>query len=80
MKILDATTTMKPSAELVDEEVVLACEDRGMDVLDRPVGDLREALAEWLRETAPRAGDSGGAREEAEEKVWRRFLVLEEGA
>ncbi|KAI0849388.1 hypothetical protein F5Y00DRAFT_235589 [Daldinia vernicosa] len=38
---------------LVDEEVVLACEDRGIDVLGKPIDELRSRLEEWLRKTAP---------------------------
>ncbi|KAI1080871.1 hypothetical protein F5B20DRAFT_537686 [Whalleya microplaca] len=62
-------------AGLVDDEVVLACEDRGMDVLDKEVGELRGRLEAWLRETAPRGG-KGGEEVEVEDKIRRLFLGL----
>ncbi|KAI1407299.1 hypothetical protein F5Y13DRAFT_175247 [Hypoxylon sp. FL1857] len=68
---------------LVDDEVVLACEDRGIDVLDKSVGELRNRLEEWLRKTAPK-GHGGGAaakesaQREAEDKV-RRMLLEPDG-
>ncbi|KAI1097842.1 hypothetical protein F4804DRAFT_147891 [Jackrogersella minutella] len=49
---------------LVDGEVVLACEDRGIDVGDRPVDELRGRLEEWLRRAAPSGGD--GEKESAQ--------------
>ncbi|OTA53219.1 hypothetical protein K449DRAFT_390520 [Hypoxylon sp. EC38] len=65
---------------LVDDEVVLACEDRGIDVLGKSVDELRSRLEEWVRITAPESrGDGAGSKEsaqkEAEEKV--RMLLLE---
>lgn len=33
--------------ELVDEEVRIACEERGIDVLGKSVAELRKRLAEW---------------------------------
>lgn len=64
---------------LVDEEVVLACEDRGMDVMDEPVERLRAKLEEWLRRTTA-SGNTGASREaaqrEAEQKVWEMLLGL----
>ncbi|KAI2603304.1 uncharacterized protein GGS25DRAFT_510867 [Hypoxylon fragiforme] len=38
---------------LVDEEVVLACEERGISVLHQPIDQLRTQLENWLRQTAP---------------------------
>lgn len=65
---------------LVDEEVELACEDRGIDVLDESVDELRGRLEEWIRRTAPesRGGDATSkesVQKEAEDKV--RMLLLE---
>ena len=34
---------------LVDEEVKLACSDRGIDVTDRSDEELRDVLSRWLR-------------------------------
>ncbi|KAI1759901.1 hypothetical protein GGR53DRAFT_470840 [Hypoxylon sp. FL1150] len=73
---------------VVDEEVVLACENRGMDVRDQPVDRLRSRLQEWLRRTAPEGRGKGkgkgkgkgdaaakdSARKEAEEKVQAMLL------
>ncbi|KAI0108753.1 hypothetical protein F4776DRAFT_409640 [Hypoxylon sp. NC0597] len=65
---------------LVDEEVVLACEERGIDVLGKSVDELRSRLEEWLRRTAPESrGDDAASKEsaqkEAQDKV--RMLLLE---
>ncbi|XXH01916.1 hypothetical protein Hte_008278 [Hypoxylon texense] len=68
---------------LVDDEVVLACEDRGMDVRGQPVDRLRSQLQDWLRKTAPRGkgeDDAAGkpaAQKESEEKVKAMLLGLE---
>jgi hypothetical protein len=56
---------------LVEEELRLACTDRGVDVLGRGERELREVLGKWLRLTdARRLGEEG--REEA---VKRLLLV-----
>ncbi len=46
-------------AAVEDEEVVLACEDRGMDVRGRDVAELRRRLGDWVREST---GGDGGRR------------------
>ncbi|KAI1771008.1 hypothetical protein F4818DRAFT_430876 [Hypoxylon cercidicola] len=69
--------------ELVDEEVVLACEDRGMDVRGESVERLRSRLQEWLHKTASTSKGEGGAavkmsaEKEANEKVMAMLLGLE---
>ncbi|KAI1087085.1 hypothetical protein F5B19DRAFT_476813 [Rostrohypoxylon terebratum] len=60
---------------LLDEEVVLACEDRGIYVRERPVAELRSELEEWLRKSAP---VTSGDREEAVNKVRELLLGLDE--
>ncbi|KAI1139376.1 hypothetical protein F5Y05DRAFT_381759 [Hypoxylon sp. FL0543] len=67
---------------LVDDEVVLACEDRGIDVLGKPVDELRRRLEEWIRKTAPesRGGDAASkeaAQKEGEDKVRALLLGLD---
>ncbi|KAI1339759.1 hypothetical protein F5Y15DRAFT_68687 [Xylariaceae sp. FL0016] len=57
---------------LLDEEVVLACEDRGINVVGREVGKLREELEAWVSRSM--AADS---QEEAVEKVREALLRLE---
>ncbi|KAI1204728.1 uncharacterized protein F4807DRAFT_321040 [Annulohypoxylon truncatum] len=65
---------------LVDEEVVLACEDRGMDVRGRDVDQLRAELRDWLRKAAPAKGGSREeARKEAEDRI-RGLLLGIDGA
>ncbi|KAI0893000.1 hypothetical protein F4806DRAFT_477854 [Annulohypoxylon nitens] len=59
---------------LLDEEVVLACEDRGIYVRGRPVDELRSELEEWLRKSTP---GTSGDREEAENKVRELLLGLD---
>lgn len=49
---IDDTLLLKqpnPEELLDDDEVLLACEDRGMDVLGIPVKQLRTNLGKWLR-------------------------------
>ncbi|KAI8963590.1 hypothetical protein F5Y11DRAFT_319201 [Daldinia sp. FL1419] len=70
---------------LVDEEVVLACEDRGIDVLGKPIDELRSRLEEWLRKTAPEGNASekldatlGKSNlKEAEEKIRETLVSLD---
>ncbi|KAI0096590.1 hypothetical protein GGR51DRAFT_543158 [Nemania sp. FL0031] len=59
--------------DLVDEEVVLACEDRGIDTRDKKVEVLRRELWEWLVKSTPIRG-KGGEREVAAHNV--RLLLL----
>jgi hypothetical protein len=57
---------------LVDEEVELACVDRGIDTVDRDVGELRGALRRWLVLT-------GGKGVSEEEKVSRMEWLVTHG-
>lgn len=54
-------------AKLLPEEVKLACEERGLDVLGRKHEELREHLGDWLRLTAA---------EELEERRKRMTVLL----
>ncbi|KAI1455102.1 hypothetical protein F4805DRAFT_289461 [Annulohypoxylon moriforme] len=66
---------------LVDEEVVLACEDRGVYVQGKSVAELRAELGEWLRKTTPRKGGSHEeVTKEVEDKVRGLLLGLDGGA
>ncbi|KAK8140074.1 hypothetical protein PG984_000140 [Apiospora sp. TS-2023a] len=59
---------------LVDDEVVMACEDRGIDVTaagDQSIAELRKKLAEWIKETT--------AKDEAEGKVAVRRILMRTG-
>ncbi|KAI1370824.1 hypothetical protein F4677DRAFT_341566 [Hypoxylon crocopeplum] len=70
---------------LVDDEIVLACEDRGMDVRGEPVDRLRARLEDWLRKTAPEGPLSKesdvvakeSARKETEDKIRGLLLGLD---
>ncbi|KAI1505110.1 hypothetical protein F5X99DRAFT_431264 [Biscogniauxia marginata] len=71
---------------LEDAEVVLACEDRGLDVRgqdeDLEVGELRAKLEEWIRRTAPTTSGKGSLARgqegaEGEDKVRRMLLGLD---
>lgn len=53
---------------LEDEEVELACVDRGIDTVDREVGELRRVLERWLVLT-------GGVEEEEERIARMEWLV-----
>ncbi|KAI0016584.1 hypothetical protein F4780DRAFT_758710 [Xylariomycetidae sp. FL0641] len=64
-----------PADFLVDEEVVLACEARGMDVLDVDVATLRRKLDAWVRHTT-RGGDRWGAAAFEETQGRVRALLL----
>ncbi|KAL2166073.1 hypothetical protein VTG60DRAFT_3329 [Thermothelomyces hinnuleus] len=61
------------AAALVEDEVRLACADRGIDVLGRGVAELREALARWLRLT-----DATRLGEEGRERAVRRLLLVKD--
>lgn len=54
------------AADLEEPEVWIACADRGIDCVDREVGELRQLLDEWLRLT--------GAEESTERR--QRLTVL----
>ncbi|KAJ9130286.1 hypothetical protein NKR19_g9965, partial [Coniochaeta hoffmannii] len=56
-------------AGLVDDEVELCCVDRGIDTVDREVGELRSVLGRWLELTDHR--DEGEKRERMEWLVTR---------
>ncbi|KAI0867128.1 hypothetical protein F4860DRAFT_19295 [Xylaria cubensis] len=63
---------------LVDDEVVLACEERGIDTLGKDVASLRSRLEAWVARSAPsQTGDVAAALEEATDKVRRLLLGLE---
>ncbi|KAK5625214.1 hypothetical protein RRF57_000930 [Xylaria bambusicola] len=63
---------------LVDDEVVLACEERGIETLDKDVAELRERLAAWVAKSAPgETGDAEARVKEATEKVRGLLLGLE---
>ena len=54
----DPVTIMKAAVRLVsDEEIRMACKDRGIDVSGRSVEDMRDDLARWLWLTAGRSWD-----------------------
>ncbi|KAK8087804.1 letm1-like protein [Apiospora hydei] len=46
---------------LVEEEVVMACEDRAMDVASQSPAELRKKLAGWIRETTTKDEAAGEA-------------------
>ncbi|KAK8875075.1 hypothetical protein PGQ11_005589 [Apiospora arundinis] len=56
---------------LVDEEVVMACEERAMDVASQEPKKLRKQLAKWIEETT--------ANGEAEGEVAAKRILLREG-
>ncbi|KAI1812204.1 hypothetical protein GGS20DRAFT_41489 [Poronia punctata] len=63
---------------LVDDEVVLACEDRGIDTLGKEAETLREQLGDWIAKSAPtQTRDAKAAMEEASLKVRRLLLGLD---
>ncbi|KAI0195241.1 hypothetical protein EV127DRAFT_420532 [Xylaria flabelliformis] len=63
---------------LVDDEVVLACEERGIDTLGKDVASLRSRLEAWVARSAPsQTGNVEAALEEATDKVRRLLLGLE---
>ena len=75
LRVDDALLVKAPGgvAGLVEEEVRLACADRGVDVLGREEKELRGVLARWLRLTdARRLGEEGREREV------RRLLLLKD--
>ncbi|KAI0814090.1 hypothetical protein GGR55DRAFT_495591 [Xylaria sp. FL0064] len=60
---------------LVDDEVVLACEERGIDTLDKDVAVLRDQLKAWIAKSAPSpTGNVAAMWKEATAKV--RWLLL----
>ncbi|KAI1121830.1 hypothetical protein F5Y10DRAFT_255498 [Nemania abortiva] len=63
-------------ARLVDEEVVLACEERGIDTLEKDVRSLRKQLKAWLVRSAPSAGAKLPPLD-ARDKIWRLLLRLD---
>ncbi|KAI8945153.1 hypothetical protein F4801DRAFT_569354 [Xylaria longipes] len=63
---------------LVDDEVVLACEERGIDTLGKETASLRRRLEAWVAKSAPsQMGDVGAALKEATDKVRRLLLGLD---
>lgn len=53
---------------LSDDELRIACEERGIDVLSRSVGDLRLDLAKWLEVR----GGNGSVRARGQDLLFRR--------
>ncbi|KAI0439138.1 hypothetical protein F4803DRAFT_63752 [Xylaria telfairii] len=65
---------------LVDDEVVLACDARGIDTLEKDVASLRRRLEAWVAGSAPseaKEGDFEAAVKESTGKVRRLFLRLD---
>jgi hypothetical protein len=66
---------------LVDDEVAIACEERGIDTCGIDVATLRARLASWLEKSAPTASRLGEKEEEEEkeaiEKVWALLMGLD---
>ncbi|KAI0179688.1 hypothetical protein GGR52DRAFT_528024 [Hypoxylon sp. FL1284] len=68
---------------LVDEEVALACDERGIDVLGESPDRLRSRLEDWLSKTVPSSDGDGDAaaktsgQKEAEEKIEAMLLGLD---
>lgn len=60
---------------LVDDEVVLACEERGIDTLGKDVASLRGKLEDWVARSAP--SKTGDGEAEAREKVRGLLLGIE---
>lgn len=60
---------------LVDDEVVLACEDRGIDTLGKDVASLRGKLEDWVAKSAPEK--TGDGETGAHDKVRRLLLRIE---
>ncbi|KAI8627261.1 hypothetical protein F5Y19DRAFT_183584 [Xylariaceae sp. FL1651] len=60
---------------LVDDEVVLACEERGIDTLEKDTAALRQELERWLVKSAPtEKRDVEAAVKESSDKVKRLLL------
>ncbi|KAI1757633.1 hypothetical protein F4782DRAFT_479277 [Xylaria castorea] len=63
---------------LVDDEVVLACEERGIDTLGKDIASLRSQLQAWVAKSAPsQTGDVETALREATDKARRLLLGLD---
>ncbi|KAI0487036.1 hypothetical protein F4859DRAFT_324981 [Xylaria cf. heliscus] len=63
---------------LVDDEVVLACEERGIDTLEKDIASLRRRLEAWVAKSAPsQTGDVEAAVNEATTKVRGLLLGLD---
>ncbi|KAI1290574.1 hypothetical protein F5Y03DRAFT_56179 [Xylaria venustula] len=65
-------------AALVDDEVVLACEKRGINTLGKDVAVLRKELEDWVAKSAPGStGDVDALLKEATDKVRELLLRLD---
>jgi hypothetical protein len=63
---------------LVDDEVVLACEARGIDTLGKDIASLRDKLAAWVAKSAPsQREDVEAVWKESTEKARRLLLRLD---
>ncbi|KAK3290678.1 uncharacterized protein B0H64DRAFT_411846 [Chaetomium fimeti] len=74
LKVDDALLVAAGGASVLEEEELrLACTDRGVDVLGRGEGELRQVLERWLRLT-----DAQRLGEERREEAVRRLLLLKD--
>ncbi|POS77805.1 hypothetical protein DHEL01_v203811 [Diaporthe helianthi] len=61
---------------LEDDEVALACEDRGLPVVDRSAADLREELGQWLDLAGENFGGENGSPWSPEAVARKEALVV----
>lgn len=61
---------------LEDDEVALACEDRGLPVVDRPAAELREELRRWVALAGGEGADDAGAPWDPAVVARREALVV----
>lgn len=61
---------------LEDDEVALACEDRGLAVVDRSAAELRESLGRWVDLAGEDGGDDAGGPWSPEVVARREALVV----
>lgn len=61
---------------LEDDEVALACEDRGLAVVDRPAAELRGSLGRWVDLAGEEGGDDAGGPWSPEVVARREALVV----
>lgn len=62
---------------LVDDEVFLACEDRGIDTHEKDVAFLRGKLEDWVARSAPSKTKTGDEEIDAHAKVRRLLLGID---
>lgn len=61
---------------LEDDEVALACEDRGLAVVDRSAAELRDSLGRWVDLAGEEGGDDAGGPWSPEVVARREALVV----